>query len=455
MNFNKSTFCVTVIVIMLVGVVITGCSKHDTNDIQNNENPVITATENIENPVITAAENIDEALGVVWNHYDDAISVSLEGTATLRGSEYAGECYVFAAETPDGIVRVAVSKEQYILFEYIDDLWVEYTEYYTQARKWIDYYKGDMPSNDVAEWELPEFSGVKFRWTQYEVFAIEGVNKRALFQGMPVWSVYFSDINGDDLPEICSTTSYGSGMIDTRVIVYDYANDTLYELADRGIFDYYISLVDDQLFVTQSHYADYKDETAIATGELVIIDGELTAAGIDREPDESVCTVHSYDGKYKIEGYGIDYNNSVSGINPVKEIRIVEISSGKTVWNTVGLYLLHRTPQFCWSPDSRYVSVMHAARTWVDAILVDTKDMSEHSLPGLFEISQLFPEFSPNEDRADPYIIPEYWMDDHTIVVAFSWTPSPDLSPESERIEIKYQYDTNTEELTVSSVMTP
>ena len=619
MKSKELTFWVIFILVMLVGVVITGCSKHDTNNVQDYENSVITTTENIENPVNTAAENYeipviiatekidgasaatlsfgyswtdskngavadgipvwqgeytdkntliidgemgqnmitlsaeksakgpaveglaaeelaeglafasyviylpdgtvyddgtrspfsslsprllwsingsnmgiiapfepgeyiyelimmwdndkpqvtygiklimtgqrnayDEALDVVWKHYNGAVSVSLEGTEMLPGSEYAGECYVFAAETLDGIVRVAVSKEQYILFEYIDDLWIEYAEYYAQAHRWIDYYKGDMPSNDVAEWELPEFSGVTFRWTQYGVFATEGVNERELFSGMPVWSVYFSDLNGDGLPEICSTTSYGSGMIDTRVIVYDYTNDRLYELADRGIFDYYISFVDDRLFVTQSRYAVYKDETTIATGELVIIDGELIAVGIDREPDKSVSAVYSDDGKYKIEGYGIDYSIVVSGENPVKEIRIVEISSGKTVWNTVGLYLLYEAPNFCWSPDSRYVSIMYAGRIWVDAMLVDTKDMSEHSLPGLFEISRLFPEFSPREDRPDPYLIPEYWIDNHTIVVAFSWVPESGSSLESDRIEIKYQYDINTEELTVIDVV--
>ena len=197
---------------------------------------------------------------------------------------------------------------------------------------------------------------------------------------------------------------------------------------------------------------DDSDETVIVTGELAIIDDELTADGIERESEESVGTVYSDDGKYKIEGYGIDYSVVVSGENPVKEIRIVEISSGKTVWNTVGLYLLYEQPNFCWSPDSRYVSVMYAARIWVDAMIVDTKDMSEYSLPGLFELSHLFPEFSPRSERADPYIIPEYWLNDHTIIVAFSWVPASGLSPEKDRLEGKYQYDANTQELTVISI---
>ena len=66
------------------------------------------------------------------------------------------------------------------------------------------------------------------------------MGERVLIQGMPVWSAYLSDLNGDGYPEICAETSFGSGMIDNRIVIYDYANSTSYLLEDRGHHDYHL-----------------------------------------------------------------------------------------------------------------------------------------------------------------------------------------------------------------------
>ena len=188
------------------------------------------------------------------------------------GADYIEEPYVAVYRTKKGFDHFYASYSAYIQNE-ID------TSSDGEVTQWVDYYKDEAPWGNITEWELPEFSGVTFRWTPYEVSAIEGTAERMLFSGMPIWSVYFSDLNGDELPELCSTISIGSGMIDTRVIVYDYANDRQYELEDRGVFDYFVSLADGRLLVTQTHY---DGDTEIATGELTIVNEELTANGIDR-----------------------------------------------------------------------------------------------------------------------------------------------------------------------------
>ena len=70
-----------------------------------------------------------------------------------------------------------------------------------------------------------------------------------LYEGMPIWSVYFCDLTGDGIPELCSTLSFGSGMIDNRIIIYDYAGGASYELSDRGNFDYILNMREDSLVV--------------------------------------------------------------------------------------------------------------------------------------------------------------------------------------------------------------
>ena len=55
-----------------------------------------------------------------------------------------------------------------------------------------------------------------------------------LIDGMPIWNAYFTDLTGDDFPEICATYTWGSGVIDSRVVICDYANGAIYELSDRG-----------------------------------------------------------------------------------------------------------------------------------------------------------------------------------------------------------------------------
>jgi len=100
-----------------------------------------------------------------------------------------------------------------------------------------------------------------------------------LFGGMPVWSVYLADLNGDGLPELCATVSMGSGIVDTRVVVYDYASNKLYELSDRTYYDYSFFIENGRLAVTQY---EYTDGAVRSVGELAIIDDELVVIGIDR-----------------------------------------------------------------------------------------------------------------------------------------------------------------------------
>lgn len=102
--------------------------------------------------------------------------------------------------------------------------------------KWFDCLNGDeMVWDDVKEYNLEEFPGVTFRWRPEQMEAVIDKEVVPLYEGMPIWSAYFCDLTGDGIPELCSTLSSGSGMIDNRIIIYDYAGGASYELSDGGI----------------------------------------------------------------------------------------------------------------------------------------------------------------------------------------------------------------------------
>lgn len=138
------------------------------------------------------------------------------------------------------------------------------------ASKWFDSLNGDeMIWDGVREIQLDEFPGVTFRWHPEKLEAVTDKEIIPLYTGMPIWSVYFCDLNGDGRPELCSTTSVGSGIVDNRFIIYDYANSTSYEKSDRGQYDYTLNLQNGKLIVEKR---GYMQEKLLASGELVFRD---------------------------------------------------------------------------------------------------------------------------------------------------------------------------------------
>ena len=125
----------------------------------------------------------------------------------------------------------------------------------TAAERWFDSLDGDeYPLANVKETALAEYEGVVFRCDSDKLEAVYDDGTDILFTGMPIWNVYFSDVTGDGKPDICATISVGSGIIDERVMVYDFADGSLYELSDREKYDYELYLQDNLLYVRKSEY---------------------------------------------------------------------------------------------------------------------------------------------------------------------------------------------------------
>lgn len=142
-----------------------------------------------------------------------------------------------------------------------------------KAIKWFDSLSGDeMIWDGVREYDLDAFPGVTFRWSPLQLEAVTDEGIVTLYTGMPIWSVYFYDLTGDGKPELCSTLSYGSGIVDDRIIIYDYADGASYELSDRFHFDYVLRMQEDSLVVEKR---EAMQGEIVETGELVFINDTI------------------------------------------------------------------------------------------------------------------------------------------------------------------------------------
>lgn len=139
------------------------------------------------------------------------------------------------------------------------------------AWMWFDYNVNSEQTilNGTKEIELPEYTGVTLHFSSGEVVAETDKGTTPLYGGamMSVWSVYFCDMTGDGIPDLCSELSFGSGIIDERIIVYDYENGVSYELSDRGNYDYYLRFEEN----TEHLYVDkkiYNSDELVSSGRL-------------------------------------------------------------------------------------------------------------------------------------------------------------------------------------------
>lgn len=120
-----------------------------------------------------------------------------------------------------------------------------------EATLWVDLRAQGVENIDIQELQLDAYPGVTFRWNGGSVEAEQDGETRQLFVGMPVWNVYLCDLTGDGKPEFCSTVSFGSGWIDERVIIYDYAAMQSWEIEMRPSYDYQLSLSGTNLILSR------------------------------------------------------------------------------------------------------------------------------------------------------------------------------------------------------------
>lgn len=176
------------------------------------------------------------------------------------------------------------TNEDIIVYVEVENVEVRIVDEINSVIEWFDYLEtpDEMKWDGSLEISLTEFPDVTFRWTYGEMLAVKGSKSTSLYTGMPIWNAYFCDLTGDGLPELCSSISWGSGMIDNRVIIYDYANGASYELSDRGYFDFTLRFheADGYLYVDKKKY---NTDELVETGRLVFKNNTIQIEGFSNE----------------------------------------------------------------------------------------------------------------------------------------------------------------------------
>ena len=196
------------------------------------------------------------------------------------------------------------TNEDFIVYVEVETVEVRIVDEINSVIEWFDYLEtpDEMKWDGSLEISLTEFPDVTFRWTYGEMLAVKGSKSTSLYTGMPIWNAYFCDLTGDGLPELCSSISWGSGMIDNRVIIYDYANGVSYELSDRGYFDFTLRQdhQDGRLYVDKTKY--HTDEL-VETGRLVFKNHCIQIEGFSNEAHQvfQAEILEIYDGNYLVK----------------------------------------------------------------------------------------------------------------------------------------------------------
>ena len=176
------------------------------------------------------------------------------------------------------------TNEDIIVYVEVENVEVRIVDEINSVIEWFDYLEtpDEMKWDGSLEISLTEFPDVTFRWTYGEMLAVKGSKSTSLYTGMPIWNAYFCDLTGDGLPELCSSISWGSGMIDNRGIIYDYANGVSYELYDRGYFDFTLRFneADGYLYVDKKKY---NTDELVETGRLVFKNNTIQIEGFSNE----------------------------------------------------------------------------------------------------------------------------------------------------------------------------
>ena len=180
------------------------------------------------------------------------------------------------------------TNEDIIVYVEVENVEVRIVDEINSVIKWFDYTENPSAMDDESTINLPIYPDVTFSYNQAQIIASkpfdtsELTDHTILITGMPIWNAYFADLTGDDYPEICATYTFGSGIIDSRIIIYDYAKGSSYELSDRGYFDFTLRLneADGYLYVDKKKYTT---DELVETGRLVFKNNCIQIEGFSNE----------------------------------------------------------------------------------------------------------------------------------------------------------------------------
>ncbi len=160
------------------------------------------------------------------------------------------------------------------------------SELFPKGNQACEWFGGSTKKADApAQVKVAAFPDLVFTYSDHAGIGLLKNGKAAALQldtdGLPTVPVnaYFCDLNYDGYPELCTTLSCGSGIIDERIAVCDLHNSKTYSLSDRGKYDYILDSVSGVLYArTLPYMTAIQDSVDLGTyplGRLEIYDGVL------------------------------------------------------------------------------------------------------------------------------------------------------------------------------------
>ena len=218
------------------------------------------------------------------------------------------------------------TNEDIIVYVEVENVEVRIVDEINSVIEWFDYTENPSAMDDESTINLPIYPNVTFSYNQTQIIASkpfdssELTGHTILITGMPIWNAYFTDLTGDDYPEICATYTYGSGIIDSRIIIYDYANGASYELSDRGDHDFTLRFDEEsgRLWVDKKVY---NSDELVSSGYLVFSDGclqiaEDSSVALDAAISNAILDHYrrdEADGLIHVESHVLLANETMSG----------------------------------------------------------------------------------------------------------------------------------------------
>ena len=182
-----------------------------------------------------------------------------------------------------------------------------------------DGKEAESPFNMHDSITIPALPDFQFTWEKETIAVSKGSTQIASFGGMPVWSAYFTDLTGDGIPELCVNASFGSGMVDEHITVYDCMERKQYDLWDRGVFDYKLAVENDSLTVERTLNM-YNTAESTVKGSIVLKDGIAYFVEKGKQLDTSKPPVTEYTDGSVLKWFDITQN--AAGPNETLRFRI-------------------------------------------------------------------------------------------------------------------------------------
>ncbi|BAL00334.1 hypothetical protein OBV_31350 [Oscillibacter valericigenes Sjm18-20] len=150
--------------------------------------------------------------------------------------------------------------------------------------------------------------------------------------------------------------------------------------------------------------------------------------------DPFFASADSPDEKYRAESVGMS-EDSVSGLIPLKEMRVIDLESGTILWSDRGFL----NNQFLWSPDSSYLAIGYSGRTWTETKVIEIGTWSELPNPNINGLLLAADQEADLADAGLTVIEPLKWETDNSLLLKAEWDTNT-----GEKVTGEFKYNIQT-----------